>query len=76
MAQGKVLKLTREKGYGFIENDGDEDVFFHRSGMWRSGKPCPSEYHDLQEGDLVVYLRDPSEDPNKGPRAIAVERVL
>ena len=32
MASGKIKKLVSDKGFGFIQTDG-EDVFFHRSSV-------------------------------------------
>ena len=59
MAEGKIKRLT-EKGFGFIDTGGGEDLFFHHSGV------VGANYDDLQEGQQVSYTegRGP-----KGPRA-------
>jgi CspA family cold shock protein len=59
---GKIKKIIREKGFGFIEpDDGSDDVFFHRS------KVAPKvEFDDLREGDEVQFMVRPGE---KGPQA-------
>jgi CspA family cold shock protein len=64
--RGKVKRLVRDKGFGFISSDTDgKEYFFHRSAL--SG----SDYDELIEGDTVEFagLLTP-----KGPRAASVER--
>jgi CspA family cold shock protein len=45
---GKVKVWLGEKGYGFIRNDGGEDVFVHQSVLQRAG------LQRLAAGDRVV----------------------
>lgn len=59
---GRIKKILRDKGFGFITpDDGGDDVFFHRS------RVAPkTQFEDLREGDEVQYQVRPGE---KGPQA-------
>jgi cold shock protein len=59
---GRIKKIVRDKGFGFIEpDDGSDDVFFHRS---RLGPKM--QFDDLREGDEVQFQVRPGD---KGPQA-------
>lgn len=66
--QGRIKKLKKDKGYGFIvpENGGD-DIFFHASGV---NEPT---YDELQEEDRVTYELEDGRDGRK--RAVNVRRL-
>ena len=49
MAQGTVKWFSNEKGYGFIEREGGEDVFVHFSAITMDG------YKSLTEGQKVEF---------------------
>ena len=49
MAQGTVKWFKNEKGFGFISQDGGEDVFVHFSAIQGSG------YRSLEEGQAVEF---------------------
>ncbi len=36
--KGKIIRLVRDRGFGFIQGEGRQDIFFHRS--------------ELREGDF------------------------
>lgn len=59
MAEGTIKKKT-EKGFGFIDIGGGEDMFFHSSNV-EGGS-----YDDLQEGQRVSFNEG---NGPKGPRA-------
>jgi CspA family cold shock protein len=61
--KGKVKKLVRERGFGFVRGDDGREVFFHRSGLG------PSDYDSLSEGDVVEYV------VQEGPRGARAENV-
>lgn len=63
MAQGKVVRLVRDKGFGFIKADGypNEDIFFHRSGF-----ETVTGFDQIKEGDRLEFEVGPGQ---KGPRA-------
>ena len=49
MARGKVKWFNDAKGYGFIEQEGGEDVFVHFSAITMDG------YKSLTEGQRVEF---------------------
>ena len=70
MAVGKVKKLVHDKGFGFIQTDSGEDIFFHHSTVANSG------FDDLSEGQKVEYTVEQGNSPKgKGPRAASVTPV-
>lgn len=64
--QGKVKWFNEAKGFGFIERDGDPDVFVHYSAIDGSG------FKKLVEGEEVEFE---VEDGAKGPAARNVKRL-
>ena len=65
MAEGTIKRLT-DKGFGFIEDGSDKDMFFHSSNVEGVS------YEQLHEGQRVSYTegRGP-----KGPRAENVKPI-
>jgi CspA family cold shock protein len=61
--QGKIKKMVRDRGFGFIRGDDGKEVFFHRSGL------NASDYDILSEGDIVEYV------VQEGPRGARAENV-
>ena len=61
--KGKIKKLVRERGFGFVRGDDGREVFFHRSGLG------PADYDALSEGDVVEYV------VQEGPRGARAENV-
>ncbi|MBI3999052.1 MAG: cold shock domain-containing protein [Candidatus Omnitrophica bacterium] len=61
--QGKVKWFSNVKGYGFIEQEGGQDVFVHYSTIQGEG------YKTLEEGDTVTFEIIQGE---KGPQAANV----
>jgi cold shock protein len=49
LAEGTVKWFSNEKGYGFIERDGGDDVFVHHSAIQMDG------YRSLTEGQRVQF---------------------
>jgi cold shock protein len=59
---GRIKKILRDKGFGFITpDDGGDDVFFHRSRV-----AAKVQFEDLREGDEVQFQVRPGD---KGPQA-------
>jgi CspA family cold shock protein len=67
MAVGKIKKLVQDKGFGFIQTENGQDVFFHHSTVADHG------FDTLSEGQQVEYTVDDAANPKgKGPRAASV----
>jgi CspA family cold shock protein len=66
VAEGTVKWFSDQKGYGFIEVEGDKDVFVHHSAIEGAG------FKTLAEGDKVSF--DVEEDA-KGPSARNVVKL-
>ena len=65
MAEGTIKRLT-DKGFGFIDDGSDKDMFFHSSNL------DGVSYDQLQEGQRVSYTA--GQGP-KGPRAENVKPI-
>ncbi|WP_318507188.1 cold-shock protein [Bacillus sp. T3] len=66
MERGKVKWFNSEKGFGFIEREGGEDVFVHFSAIQSEG------YKSLEEGQEVTF---DVEQGQRGPQAANVHKA-
>lgn len=66
MKQGKVKWFNTEKGYGFIEVEGENDVFVHFSAIQGEG------FKTLEEGQQVEFE---VVQGNRGPQAANVVKL-
>lgn len=62
MPQGTIKRVVKDKGFGFIRDEGGNDFFFHRSSV-------EGDFTRLNEGQQVAFDEEPSP---KGPRAAHV----
>jgi len=66
MATGKVKWFNAEKGFGFIEQDGGNDVFVHYTAIQGEG------FKTLEEGQEVSF---DIEEGQRGPQAVNVQKI-
>ncbi|WP_342752959.1 cold-shock protein CspD [Shouchella clausii] len=64
--QGKVKWFNSEKGFGFIEVEGQDDVFVHFSAIQGEG------FKTLEEGQSVSFE---IVEGNRGPQAANVVKL-
>jgi len=48
--KGKIKKLIRERGFGFITAENGKEVFFHRSAL------AGEDFDALEEGTSVEFV--------------------
>jgi len=63
MHTGKIKKVVRERGFGFISDSDGREVFFHQSSL------IDVKFDTLTEEQTVEFEVEKSD---KGPRAINV----
>ena len=66
MHTGKIKKLVRERGFGFISDTDGRELFFHQSGL------VEAKFDALTEEQAVEFEVEQSP---KGPRAISIKIV-
>jgi CspA family cold shock protein len=63
MHTGKIKKLVRERGFGFISDTDGREVFFHQSSL------VGATFETLNEEQQVTFEIEQSP---KGPRAVNI----
>jgi cold shock protein len=63
MAQGTVKWFNDSKGFGFISQEGGEDVFVHHTAIEMDG------FRSLAEGERVEF------EVTKGPKGLQAQKV-
>jgi CspA family cold shock protein len=65
MASGTIVRLVRDRGFGFIHTENGQEIFFHATGV--EGTP----YDNLQEGQQVTFEKE-QDTRGRGERAVRV----
>lgn len=70
MPTGKIIRMIRDRGFGFIKSDEDgNDYFFHHTAL--HGTDYQIEFDSLAEGQRVRF--EIGIGPNGRPQAIKVK---
>lgn len=64
MAEGRVKWFNDAKGFGFIEQDGGDDVFVHHTAIQSDG------FRSLTEGEEVTF------EITQGPKGLQASNVV
>lgn len=67
--QGSIVRLVRDRGFGFIKAENGSEVFFHATGVKGS-----TPYDSLTEGQMVSYDKE-QDSRGRGERAVNVQAV-
>jgi len=63
MPTGKIKRLMKDRGFGFIRGNDGKEVFFHRSGL------VGLNFDDLEQGQVVDF------EVEKGPKGLRAANV-
>ena len=67
MRTGTIVRLVRDRGFGFIRTEDGSEIFFHASGVTGG-----AVYDNLSEGQTVTF--DLEQDTRgRGQRAVNVQ---
>ena len=66
MHTGKIKKVVRERGFGFISDTDGREVFFHQSGL------IDTQFEALKEEEKVEFE---IENSPKGPCAVNLRLI-
>ncbi len=50
--EGKIIRINRYRGYGFIRTESNKEYFFHKSDL------VIKEIYEVNEGDCVDFKLD------------------
>ncbi len=67
MHKGKIKKLVRDRGFGFISDTDGREMFFHQTGL------VETSFNALNEDQEVEFDVEKSD---KGPRAINIHVIV
>ena len=69
MASGKITRLVKDRGFGFVQVSESQEVFFHSTSMVGGG------FDDLREGQILEFDVEPDPRDPRRSRAANVKVV-
>jgi len=66
MNTGTIVRLVRDRGFGFIKTEDGSEIFFHATGVTGN-----TPFDNLSEGQQVSYERS-QDTRGRGERAVNV----
>ncbi len=66
MATGSIVRIVRDRGFGFIRTDDGQEIFFHATSV-----PA-GNFDALQEGQQVTFEKE-RDTRGRGERAVNVQ---
>ena len=67
MATGTIVRIVRDRGFGFIKEENGNELFFHATGVTGT-----TPFDNLAEGQQVSYDKG-RDDRGRGERASNVQ---
>ena len=67
MAKGTIIRIVRDRGFGFIKEENGNELFFHATGVTGS-----TPFESLSEGQAVTYDKG-RDERGRGERAANVQ---
>jgi CspA family cold shock protein len=65
MEQGPIIRLIKDRGFGFVSAQGGKEIFFHHSTL------APGVFDSLQEGQQLSFDIE-NDQRGRGERAVNV----
>ena len=65
--RGKIVRIVRDRGFGFIKDESGQEVFFHATGVQGA-----TPFDNLSEGQDVTYEKQ-QDSRGRGERAVNVQ---
>lgn len=72
---GTVVRILRDKAYGFIKVDGERDIFFHQNSLDGCTLDDLHDGHDESEQKATIVTFTPSQNRQGKPQAEDVRIV-
>ena len=67
MATGTIVRIVRDRGFGFIKDENGNELFFHATGVVGS-----TPFDSMSEGQTVTYDKG-RDERGRGERASNVQ---
>jgi CspA family cold shock protein len=64
--RGTIVRLVRDRGFGFVRTEDGQEVFFHATGMLNY------PFDSLQEGQAVTFEIE-QDTRGRGQRAVRIQ---